>query len=199
MAISEYHQKYAGLSDKEIANRMKVRELELFEIFKKVILMTGNSLVNVAVTGCCDKRFIKLHQQMFEKVLKKKVKIISFDISIEHLKGEKNVIRHDCCRPLPNQPYDLIYAHVVLKFNNRDKQWQIIKNSYDALQFGGIAINIINREDYSTREEKLANGYYSVPVQHWKKQIAKEGIKFIELPLNYQDMGFEGVALVLMK
>jgi hypothetical protein len=199
MTISEYHQKYANLPDEEIAKRAKVRELELVEISKHVILMTGDRRADVGVIGCGDKRFIKLHQKMFEDVLNKPVRIISFDISVEHLKGEKNVIMHDCVKPLPNGPYDLIYAHVVLKFNSRDKQWQILKNSYDALQLGGIAIHIINKEDYSVREEKLASGYFSVPVKLWKEQLSREGIKFIELPLGNCGIDFEGIALVLMK
>ncbi len=89
--------------------------------------------------GCGDKRFIDGHRQYSREYLGDPPHVTTLDISIEHLEGGSDVIQHDITQPLPNGPYDITYAHVVLKFIEQSRQWAVIDNSYKALKAGGIA------------------------------------------------------------
>ena len=133
MVLSSYHQKYSNQNQEEINKRADVKEQELITIFNKVVLNTTSNPVRLAVLGCGDKRFIVQHKRIFEKVLQKNVEVTTFDISIEHLEGEANVFQHDCTQTLSNPPYDIMYGHVLLKFIETEKQFDVLKNSFDAL------------------------------------------------------------------
>ena len=193
MVLSKYHQKYKDQSDKEIQQKVEAKEQELFSVFDKVSLNTNNDLIRLAVLGCGDSRFVNYHKIIFEKVLKRKVKVTTFDITIEHLPGEQNVFEHDCTLPLPNPPYDITYGHVLLKFIETEKQWNVIENSYNALCSLGLAIHILDKEEIETKEKLLPNGQFSVPLNRWKKQLDKKGVKYYGMPIKY------GLAFVIQK
>ncbi len=193
MTLSSYHQKYLTLPDTEISNRANEKKVELGAIFKKIQPSTSDSLLRIAVLGCGDKRFIKHHKVIFEEFLKKHVELITFDISTEHLADEDGVIQHDCTLPIPNPPYDITFAHVLLKFIETEKQWDLIKNSIEALRIGGLAIYVLDKKDYETQETRLSNDQFSVPLARWKKEIEKLGLKYLEIPVKY------GLALVIQK
>lgn len=193
MTLSQYHQKYASYSEEEILNRGIEKEKELEEIFSKVKLGMAHSEVLIAVLGCGDKRFLQIHKNIFSKFLDKPVRITTFDITIEHLEGSEGVVCHDCTKPLPFGPYDITFAHVLLKFIETEKQWDVIKNSYDALREGGVAIHVMDKEDYETKEERLPNGQYAVPLKLYESKLQDAGVSFIEVPIKY------GLALVIKK
>lgn len=193
MALSTYHQKYSNYSKEEIQKRADEKEAELKSIFEKVLLNTGSEIVRLAVIGSGDKRFVKHHKRIFEKFVQKPVEVTTFDITIDHLIGEENIIQHDCTTPLPNAPYDITYAHVLLIFIETEKQWNLIMNSYAALKNGGIAIHVFDKEDYSTTDTKLSNGYFAVPLKEYKNKLKEAKIEFLEIPVKY------GLALVLVK
>lgn len=193
MALSTYHQKYSNYSKEEIQKRADEKEAELKSIFEKVLLNTGSEIVRLAVIGSGDKRFVKHHKRIFEKFVQKPVEVTTFDITIDHLIGEENIIQHDCTTPLPNTPYDITYAHVLLIFIETEKQWNLIMNSYTALKNGGIAIHVFDKDDYSTTEPKLSDGYFAVPLDEYKNKLKEAKIEFLEIPIKY------GIALVLVK
>lgn len=193
MALSAYHQKYSNQPDSEVQNRTNEKKQELVKIFEHVQLNSTSNTAKVAVIGCGDKRFVKHHKVIFQDILKKPVVIFTFDITIEHLEGEKNVVQHDCTQPLPDGPFDITYAHVLLRFIETDRQWDLIKSSYDALKPGGLAIHVLDKEDYETEEPKLSNGLYSVPLNKWTKQLDELGVNHKLVPVEY------GSALVLVK
>lgn len=193
MSLSQYHQKYVNQSNAEIDNRVNEKLAELAKIFKEVQLEVIEDIAKVAVLGCGDKRFVKYHKQMFEDFIKKPVELTTFDITIEHLLGEEGVMQHDCTLPLPDGPYDITFAHVLLKFIEIKKQLDVIKNSYDVLKTGGIAIHVMDKEDYETKETLLQNGQFSVPLDKWKVKLNELNIKYKEIPVKY------GLALVLLK
>ena len=193
MLLSKYHQKYADKSEEEINKRADAKREELISIFSLISLNTDSSPIRLAVLGCGDKRFIKLHKNIFEEVLKKEVEVITFDITIGHLLGEKNVIMHDCTIPLPNPPYDITYGHVLLKFIETSKQFDLLKNSFEALKSGGVAIHVLDWDEIKNREVKLADDLYSVPLEQYKKQLKESQIEFKEIPIKY------GIALVLLR
>jgi len=193
VALSNYHQKYANLPDEEIQNRANEKKQELSLILDQTPLRTADETVKVAVLGCGDKRFIEHHKEIFETLLGKPAEIVTFDITTDHLKGGENVIQHDCTLPLPNGPFDITYAHVLLKFIETEKQWDLIKNSYESLKPGGLAIHVVDREDYETKEPLLPNGQFSVPLERWKSQLTELNIQYKEIPVRY------GLALVILK
>ena len=193
MSLSNYHQKYANQDENEIQRRIDAKEEELAAIFNEVKLNTKNDSIKLAVLGCGDKRFINGHKEIFEKVLNKKVDVFTFDITTDHLDGEKNVFKHDCTLEIPNSPYDITYAHVLLKFIETNKQFDIILNSYKALNIGGIAIHVFDNEEIESKEIKLSESLYSVPILKYKEELDKLNIKYKEIKLKY------GPAIVLIK
>jgi hypothetical protein len=193
MALSTYHQKYANFPDEAIQDRANEKRQELSLILKQTRLKTASETAKVAVLGCGDKRFIKHHRKIFESILNRPVEITTFDITTEHLRGGENVVKHDCTLPLPNGPFDITYAHVLLKFIETEKQWDLIRSSYEALKPGGLTIHVMDKEDYETKEPRLPNGRFSVPLERWKAMLDKLGIVYREVPVKY------GLALVISR
>lgn len=181
MPLSKYHENYAARTDEELAHRAKVKKEELKKIFEVVNYKTGSSPVRVAVLGCADRRFVQYHKEIFESLLSAPVELTTFDITVEHLGGENGVIQHDCSVPLPNPSYDITFGHVLLKFIETEKQYVVLKNSYAALRSPGLAIHVFDEEDVTTKTPRQADGYYAVPLERWKEQLAQDGIKYKEL------------------
>lgn len=192
MSLSKYHKQYMAQSDAEIAKKAEMKEKELRVVFKKLKLGTRGSGVRVAVLGCGDRRLVAHHRQIFEKVLKRDIELITFDVTIEHLKGEEGVVRHNCTRKLPGGPYDIVYGHVFLKFLPISKQWKVIKNSYDVLTRGGLAIYVFDEEDYASD---------NVPLEKWKEKMKDEKIKFLELSfrLKVKTKFLKGKVIILKR
>ena len=202
MTLSKYHQTYASKSDEEIEKRAQVKEEELRKIFTKVTFKPSGETIRIAVLGCGERRLIKHHQRIFEKLFKRPIELITFDLNTDHLGDEVGVVQHDVTKPLPGGPYDLTYAHVLLKFIEREKQWAVIKNSYDALRSPGMAIHIFDSQEIEEKGEKLPDGYYSVPLEVWKEKLGLEGIEFQELSWSIKgvvEIPIEGLSLVLLK
>lgn len=193
MTLSKYHKKYSNQLDSEINNRVAEKESELIQILSKVHISQRHKTLKVAVLGCGDKRYISAHSILFEKLFKRPVQVITFDISIEHLMGEDNVFQHDCTQPLPYAPFDIIFSHVLLKFIETEKQWDLIKNSFESLSPDGLAIHIMNDEDYKTEDALLSNGQFAVPIKKWIEKLDNNNIRYKQIDLKF------GSALVLIK
>lgn len=143
--------------------------------------------------GCGDKRFIQGHRQIFQDVFARPTKVVTLDISVEHLEGERDVIQHDISKPLPRGPYDITYAHVVLKFVPKISHGDVIENSYSALTDGGIAIHVLDKEDYMDPDKVRASGYHPVDLAEIKDKLKESQMRFIEVSVKY------GIALILRK
>ena len=193
MVLSSYHQKYSERSDEEIKKRADAKEQELMAIFNEVALNTDSNPVRIAVLGCGDKRFVAHHKRIFEQVLKRSVELITFDIVIDHLEGAENIVKHDCTLPLPGAPYDIAYGHVLLKFIETKKQFATLKNSFDALKPGGVAIHGFDWGEIKAETAELSDGLWSVPLEQWKQQLTELSIEYKEIPLKY------GPALILLR
>lgn len=201
-----YHEKYRLRSDEEIQRRADVKEEELRRIFEAMDYKPVDDLIRVAVLGCVDPRLVAHHKRIFEKLLKKSVELTTFDITIEHLQGEPGVREHDCTLPLPHPPYHITFGHVLLKFIETEKQWDVLKNSYEALVPGGLAIHVYDEEDIKTTTVKQIDGGWPVPLERWMKKLEEENIPFENVPweitlehLPIPIRGLEGGALVLKK
>ncbi|MBI2550943.1 alpha/beta hydrolase [Candidatus Uhrbacteria bacterium] len=193
MTLSTYHQEYSAKDNEEIQRRADEKERELVSIFESAKLNTGSEPIKVAVFGCGDKRFISHHKRIFKNILNKQVEVTTFDITIDHLSGEANVFQHDCTLPIPNTPYDITYAHVLMKFIDPQKQFNLLKNSFDALKIGGIAIHVFDKEEIETSRKKLSNGLWPVNLKQLKQKLTALDIDFLEVTLKY------GLALVILK
>ncbi len=202
MALSAYHRDYTKKSDEELANRMRFKEQDVAEALKLSGYVPARKPMRVVVLGCADKRYVKLHKEIFEKQLDEPVDLTTLDISIEHLQGETGIMRHDVAKPLPNGPYDIAFAHVLLKFIETEQQWLVIKNAYEALRSPGLAIFVFNEKETTAAGPKMPDGFYAVPLERWKRRLEKEGIKFFDTAFHLE--GFGGVTveervLVIMK
>ncbi|MFA5854181.1 MAG: hypothetical protein WC866_03775 [Patescibacteria group bacterium] len=202
MALSAYHQKYASKPDEEIARRAKAKEEELRRIFDTAPLRSSVTPIRVAIMGCGEKRFIQHHRDIFQTLLARPVEITTFDLVTEHLAGETRVFQHDVTQPLPDAPYDVTYAHVLLKFIPTDKQLDVLLNSYTALREGGVAIHVFDTEELSATSTTLPDELYAVPLERWKKELDERGIKHAEVAWEIEGvlpMPLEGSALMLLK
>jgi len=183
--LDEYHQKYAKRSDEEMNDRIAEKEKELVLIRDAINPEFSSDKLDIAVVGCGERRFVAGHREIFARVFDKPVKITTFDVTIDHLAGEENIAQHDCTQPLPGGPYDITFAHVLLRFIPKDKQWSLVQNSFNALKAGGIAIHVLDPEDYETTE------LVDLPVIEENLKI--EGISSEKVKLSI------GQALVLIK
>lgn len=187
--MDSYHEKYSAQSDAEIQNKVLAKREELEAIFNQLHYQPSGDSLRVAVLGCADKRFVPAHKNLFAELTGKTIELTTFDITIEHMSGEEGVIEHDCTMPIPNPPYDITYAHVILKFIEPDKQWSLVSNSCQALGAGGLAIHVLDTGDYQTKDDQEAD----VDLEAIRIRLQAEGIQFIEVPIKY------GIALVLTK
>ncbi len=146
--LDNYHQKYANQPDEELQRRIDEKEDELRRIQAELKPRFESKILDIAVMGCGDVRFVKGHASIFADVFDKPVHINTFDITIDHLKDAPEVYQHDCTLPLPLGPYDITFAHVLLRFIPKDKQWSLIQSSLSRLKPNGIAIHILDPEDY---------------------------------------------------
>lgn len=193
MALSKYHQTYINQRDEEIQRKADAKEQELIAIFNEIPFISESDPVSVAVLGCGDKRFVAYHKRIFEHVLEKNIIVTTFDITIDHLKGELNIIQHDCTQPLPDPPFDITYSHVLLKFIETKKQFDLLIHSFYALKTHGVAIHIFDWDEIQADNPRLPNDFWAVPLEQWKEKLGKHKIENKEIILPY------GPALILLR
>lgn len=188
--ISEYHAKYQSKSDDEIVKRAREKFNELARVFSAAPLDTQSNPVEIAVMGCGDKRFIAHHKDMFARILARDVRVTTFDIEVNHLAGEENVVEHDCSTPLPGGPYDITFGHVVLPFLEPGKQLGMISAGYNALKPGGIQSQVLDPMNYDEESETLP-GLHKVDLKKLKDKVEELGGRVIEVGLDI------GIAIVV--
>lgn len=206
MALSPYHLHHVSRSDAEVLRRGKVKELEITQILEKIPFQSQNEPLRVGVLGCAEKRFVKIHKKIFEKIFQRPTELVTFDISIEHLSGEEHIVQHDCTKPLPEINFDILFGHVLLKFIETEKQLSVLLNSYEALSSPGLAIHVFDAEDIETTAVKQSDGYWSVPLERWKTELENRHIHYQELHWEIESpgeglpiRGIKGGALVLIR
>ncbi len=203
MALSHYHQNYGKRLSTQ--RRAEIKERELRQIFTAIHFTTHAKIGRVAVLGCADRRHVRVHQRIFENCLSRPVQVTTFDITTEHLAGEKGVVRHDVTKPIPGGPYDITFGHVLLKFIATDNQWSVLQNSYNALRSPGLAIHVFDEEDLDSGSARQPDGRYSVPLAKWEQKLVAAGIKYkatrwhSTVPDAPGVRGASGGALILLK
>jgi hypothetical protein len=182
MTLSTYHQKYLDHTAQDMAERIHAKETDFQQTIDQINYSPTSDPVKIAVLGCGVKYFVPVHKEVFAKVLGKPVEVTTFDITIEHLAGEENVVQHDCSLPLPGGPYDITYSSILLKFIETEKQWDVLYNSYTALRNGGIAVHYVGTEEGDAIDVQL--GYNHVPFARWREEFNKHNINFVELHIK---------------
>jgi hypothetical protein len=163
--------------------------------------------VAAAVLGCADKRFMPHHRRLLEVLFGKPVDMTTFDITIEHLQGEQGVVQHDATMPLPGGPFDFVLGDVLVRFASPDRQFFILKNAYDALGPGGMAVFNFARDDFDPKPGYVPPaGTFPVDFNALQMQLTNAGIQYQEVPLHFDAPGPDGnkleideMALVLRK
>jgi hypothetical protein len=186
--LSAYHERYLKRSDEEIAHRLKVKELQLRQMFVSLgIPAFVSPTIRLAVLGCGDRRFVVGQRRIFETILSKPVEITTFDSLVEHLQGETNVIQHDVTEPVPGGPFDIVYADVLARFIDPSRQYAMLKNAYDALAPGGMAIVTFGKEDYDPPPDyQPVPGTWRVDVNALQFELAKDKIGYLEVPTSIE-------------
>jgi len=185
--LSEYHQQYLAKSDAEIASRVQAKEIGL----RQLIATLGGAQptapeIRVAVLGCADKRLIERHRRIFSAIYGKPVKLTTMDVTIEHLRDAADIVQHDATEPLPGGPYDIVYADVLVRFVEPAKQFSVLKNSFDALAPGGMAIHIFASEDFDPPPGyQPLPGTHNVDLNALQLELTKAGIGYLEVPLRF--------------
>lgn len=178
MALSEYHKKFAAQSNEEIQQKTDAKSNELKQVFSRIPFIVNRQIVKIAVLGCGERRLARNHKEIFELVLNKPVELTTFDITTEHLADVPGVIEHDVTKSIPGGPYDIIYAHVLLKFIEIEKQWDVIMNSYNCLNSSGVALHFFDEEELVTDTERLGKWGWSVPLERWKDRLIESEIDY---------------------
>ncbi|OGL73544.1 hypothetical protein A3E39_00325 [Candidatus Uhrbacteria bacterium RIFCSPHIGHO2_12_FULL_60_25] len=185
---SAYHEAYAKKTDADIAHRVHVKELQLRQLFMTLGMPQFSSpTVRIAVLGCADKRYVSLHEKMFSSLLQKSVAQTTFDITVEHLAGEKGVIQHDATLPLQGGPFEITYSDILMRFIEPAKQIAALKESFDALVPGGLAIHLFGVEDYDPPPNYIpVPGTFRVDLNLLQFELTKMKIPFMELPVRIE-------------
>ncbi len=192
MDLFEYHQRYVTLSQENILHGLQAKEYQLGQVFSQLNLTFNENSLRIAILGCADKRFVKGHQELFGRLLYKPLELTTFDINTDHLNGENRIIKHDCTKPLPQAPYNVIFSHILLKFIPENQQWSVIKNSYDALKSGGVALHFMDVGGKSLPTSMLKEGFNKVILDVIKNKLKESSIKFINFKVikNKESSGY---------
>lgn len=185
--LSEYHKKYAAYSDAEIASRVQAKEIGLRQVMATLGLRPPASPeVRALVLGCADKRFIEHHRRILSSIYGRPVRLTTADITVEHLLHAEGVVQHDATEPLPGAPYDVIFADVLIRFIEPAKQFAALKNTWDALAPGGLAIHIFAQEDFDPPAGyQPVAGTHKVDLNSLQLELTKGGVFYLEIPLRY--------------
>jgi len=178
--LQKHYHEYASQPDGWVNNMEKTKRSIVKTVLKQVPVGTRSS-PRVVVLGASDRRYIPIHKRIFSELLGQYVEMITFDLDRQHL-GTAGVVKHDVTKPFPNGQYSLIFSHELMKFLTEEEQILTIKNSYDALQAGGVAMHIMHEPSIRGTKE-LRSWQYRVSPSKLVSTLKSSGIlsQIIEL------------------
>lgn len=145
LALAAHYKEYAGQSDDWVSNMEITKRSIIQHVLTFVKFQAGETPVKVVVLGASDKRYIEIHQRLFQDAIQRAIHMRTFDIDAEHLGGSSDtVIVHDVTQPFPDAPYAIVFSHELMKFLTPDEQLTTIINSYRALTENSVAMHIIH-------------------------------------------------------
>lgn len=155
--LESHYAEYASQPDEWVAN-MHITKRSIVEyVLDQMKFEAVHEPLKVVVLGASDKRYIPIHQDVFQSILHRAISMVTFDFDTNHLGGEsKDVISHDVTQLFPDAPYDIVFSHELMKFLTPDEQLQTIKNSYQALGEKGLAMHILHEPSIKGTSELRA-------------------------------------------
>lgn len=181
--LKKYFKEYANRPQSWVDERERVKKYIVQRIFEITEFMPVSGRVKIAVLGASDKRYIEVHRKIFREALQKNVQVTTFDTDTQHLAGERGIIYHDVATPFPSSQFNLVFSHSLLKFLNPEKQSLVIRNSYNALAKGGIAMHILHLPEIKGTK-KLRKWQYRVYTNTLIAKLRKENIPCKEIELD---------------
>lgn len=143
--LEAHYLEYSNQADEWVANMGRTKKSIIEHVLKEMNYVSHSTPVKIVILGTSDKRYIPLHERIFEKTMGQKIQMLTFDLDSGHLGGESSkVISHDVTTPFPNPPYDIVFSHELMKFLTPQEQLQTIRNSYKALKMNGLALHILH-------------------------------------------------------
>jgi hypothetical protein len=181
MNLLAHFKQYASCSDEYVADMARIKREIVQHVLEEMNFSLKKDKVRIAVLGASDKRYIKVHQGIFEAVFPgSKVEVNTFDIDTEHLGGELGIVEHDLNEPFPNPPYDVIFSHELMKFLTSESQIRVIENAYRALSTTGIGFHIVH-EPAIKGTDRLMHWQFRVAPDSLVTQLRETGISVQKL------------------
>lgn len=173
--LLKHYKEYASQPDDWVFNMEQTKRSIVAHILDVIRPSNLVEPVKVTILGASDKRYVPIHTRIFSKLLGKKVVLVTLDIDAKHLGGGKDVIEHDVTKPFPNAPQTVIFSHELMKFLTAEEQLKVLKNSYDALGIGGVAMHIMHEPSIKGTPE-LRSWQYRVDPDELIRQLQTQWI-----------------------
>lgn len=156
--LEAHYAEYASQPDEWVENMEATKRSIVEQVLELMKFEAGSSdPVKVVVLGASDKRYIPIHQRVFENAVHRTIQMATLDIDADHLGGESDkVVLHDVTKPFPDAPYNIIFSHELMKFLTPEEQLQTIYNSYQALAQDGLAMHILHEPSIKGTSELRA-------------------------------------------
>lgn len=183
--LEEHYKEYANQPDSWVSNMKKVKKEIIENIFKNIKSTPKTNSIKVAVLGASDKRYIKIHKDLFTEITKKDIQMTTFDIDTKHLEGEEGIIYHDITKPFPQSNFDIIFSHALLKFIEPEKQAEVIRNSYNSLNKQGFTMHILHSPELKETKE-LRAWQYKVDINSIIEKLKKDNINCRKITFNIE-------------
>ncbi|MFZ2886464.1 MAG: class I SAM-dependent methyltransferase [Minisyncoccia bacterium] len=142
--LQKHYADYATRSDDRVRDRERAKRSIVTHVLKNVPVTVKTRPIKVVVLGASDKRYIPVHAQIFTDILGENTVVSTLDVDAEHLGSGADVVQHDVTKPFPHTPYGVVFSHELMKFLTNEEQLQVLENSYDALEPGGVAMHIMH-------------------------------------------------------
>lgn len=181
--LRAHYAEYATRPDSRVQDRKIAKKSIIKYVLKEINFNPVGKPVRITVLGTSDKRYISIHQKVFEEVLRRNIKIITFDVDIKHLAGEDGIVLHDATEPFPETPFEIVFSHELMKFLTPEEQLKAIKNSHDALTDNGLAMHILHGPSIKGTK-KLREWQYRVNPDELIKQLEENNIQAKKLVFN---------------
>lgn len=181
--LQQHYLEYAAQSDDWVENMVVTKKSIVAYVIKASNFNTNAKPIRIAVLGASDPRYIKIHERLFEEILRKKIELITLDLDVVHLGGKsKSVIQCDVTKKFPAS-FDVIFSHELMKFLTQNEQLATLMNSFNALNSNGISMHIVHEPSIKGTSE-LRAWQNRVNPDKLISELKKEGVNAIKLVFN---------------
>ncbi|MAF35757.1 hypothetical protein CL622_01410 [archaeon] len=181
--LAKHYREYASRPQDWVDLRAHIKKQIVQDVFEQTGFSPTGNPVKIAVLGASDKRYIAVHHTIFTEAVQKDVAMITFDLDEAHLAGAHGIVEHDVTSPFPETGFELIFSHALMKFILPQEQAVVLKNAYNALAPGGLAMHILHFAELKGGTI-LKDWQYRADVEKIVAALAKDGIICKPISLN---------------